>query len=101
MSPDGSKKSQTDGLVCLVFMTLVCVLCVHHSIGLGSACCHGTLQPPCGADSCRRHSAPQWLKLELPAPAAAPSESAAGYHRIAGSHRHTDTQIKMKLDDSE
>lgn len=56
---------------------------------LACAHCHHTPQPPCGADSCRRHSAPQWLRLELPAPAAAPSESTAGCHRIAVTHTYT------------
>ena len=42
-----------------------------------------------GAYFCRRHSAPQWQKLELPGPAAAPSESAAGCRMIAGSNTQT------------
>lgn len=70
-----------------------------HSNGSGFAFGHRIREPPCGADSCRRHSAPLWLKLGLPAPAAAPSESAAGCRRIAGPHTHTQKFNEMILNE--
>lgn len=63
---------------------------------LWCAPCHRCQQNPSAADSCRRRSGPRWLRLGSTGPAAAPSGSAAGCRRIAGSHTHTHRlEVKM------
>lgn len=84
-----ARRKQKRDLSLFVHSSSSPLLGIPHSNVSRSACRHRTLEPPCGAGSCSRHSAPQWLKSELPAPAAAPSESTAGCRRIAGNtQRH-------------